>query len=70
MMTQRTQNKSPLVMAWIGQDDPLRGDSQMAVGLAKLCAEMTGGVMYMWIRRCLKHTFLWQNITVNVKYWL
>ncbi|MAH06329.1 MAG: hypothetical protein CL561_12300 [Alphaproteobacteria bacterium] len=43
MMTQRTQNKSPLVMAWIGQDDPLRGDSQMAVGLAKLCAEMTGG---------------------------
>ncbi len=33
----------PLIMAWIGQDDPLRGDSQMAVGLAKICAEMTGG---------------------------
>ena len=37
------KDESPLVMAWIGQDDPLRGDSQMAVGLAKLCAEMTGG---------------------------
>lgn len=33
----------PLVMAWIGQDDPNRGDSKASIGLAKLCAEMVGG---------------------------
>jgi hypothetical protein len=33
----------PLVMAWIGQDDPHRGDSKASIGLAKLCAEMVGG---------------------------
>jgi hypothetical protein len=33
----------PLIMAWIGQDDPNRGDSKGSIGLAKLCAEMVGG---------------------------
>ncbi len=37
------EHKEPLVIAWVGRDTPLRGDSQMAIGLAKLCAEMTGG---------------------------
>lgn len=35
--------QTPLVMAYIGDDDPNRGDSNGSVGIAKLMAEMMGG---------------------------
>ncbi len=35
--------KEPLVVAFIGRDDPHRGDSRGAVGVARAAAEMLGG---------------------------
>lgn len=47
----------PLVAAWIGSDDLFRGDSQMAIGLAKLCAEMLGGEYVVVDDAMLKECF-------------
>ena len=40
---QQNQKRSPLVVAYIGKDDPLRGDSKGAVGVARQVAKMLGG---------------------------
>ncbi len=51
------KRKKPLIMAWIGKDEPLRGDSQMAVGLGRLCAEMTDG-QYVYVdKKMLDNNF-------------
>lgn len=36
-------SRKPVVMAYIGKDDPLRGDSKAAIGLSRLVAEMIAG---------------------------
>ena len=38
----------PLVMAWIGEDDPHRGDSKLSIGLAQRCAELLDG-QYVYV---------------------
>lgn len=43
MKTSDAQHKTPSVMAFIGEDDPNRGDSKGAIGLSRLVAEMIGG---------------------------
>lgn len=40
--------KGPLVMAFIGEQRPNRGDSKAALGLSRLVAEMTGG-QYVYV---------------------
>jgi len=40
---QQNQKRGPLVVAYIGKDDPLRGDSKGAVGVARQVAKMLGG---------------------------
>jgi hypothetical protein len=46
------QNAGPLVMAYIGEDDPHRGDSKAAAGLARLVAEMTRG-RYVYVDKAM-----------------
>ncbi len=40
---QSDKNSGPLVVAFIGQDEPLRGDSKGAIGVARQVAQMLGG---------------------------
>jgi hypothetical protein len=46
--TKFNNGDKPLVMAWIGRDEPNRGDSKSAAGLARVCAEMLGGT-YVYV---------------------
>jgi hypothetical protein len=49
---EKTASDHPLVMAYIGDDDPHRGDSKAAIGLAKLVAEMLDG-RYVYVDKVM-----------------
>lgn len=46
------KSASPLVMAYIGTDDPHRGDSKASIGLSKLVAEMLNG-RYVYVDQAM-----------------
>lgn len=45
---ENTSDKKPLIMAYIGTNDPLRGDSKGSIGLARLVAEIMDG-QYVYV---------------------
>jgi len=57
-LSRRFNNGStPLIMAYIGEDDPMRGDSRGAAGIAKRVAEAMGGRYVYLDKAILKEAF-------------
>lgn len=62
---------TPLVMAYIGDDTPHRGDSKAAIGLGKLVAEMVGG-RYVYVDQAMlkKHFKDTRDIASQLKQYM
>jgi hypothetical protein len=55
--TKFNNGDKPLVMAWIGYDEPNRGDTKSTIGLAKICADMLDGDYIYVDKKMLEEAF-------------